>query len=277
MAHLPLQLLAEKYGMKEEELAPKVARMAKAGKPSTSGGSPTGTATAAGAARARSAATQSASPAATEGVGVSGSVHGTAAAAQAAAAAEADAQAALLMQQMQAQQEALEKAQAAALLQAQQAAAAQGGPSPMLEDALLGMSSNEQLLAAAAAAARPGAPPVPAPLGAAGPTNLHLLLDDEFLDEVFTPMLDGLVGAAAGGAPPSTTAASFLQMDAASAMDLDDMAGLEQLAEQLLPGLLPSHRMEGGPGATWPQATPTAPSGKPPSRLAMLRALLCTG
>ncbi|KAL4432422.1 hypothetical protein ABPG77_001721 [Micractinium sp. CCAP 211/92] len=259
------KLLAEKYGMKGEEIAPKVARLAKAGKPSTSAGSPTGTAT--GANKARSAATQSVSPAATEGVGVSGSMHGTAAAARASAAAEADAQAELLMQQLQAQQEALDKAQqAAALLQAQQAAAAAfapGGAAPMLEDALLGMSSSEPMLTGVANAVRDAAPPVPAPLGAAGPTNLHLLLDDEFLEEVFTPMLDGLVGAAgAAGVPPSAAAAAFLQMDAASAMDLDDMAGLEQLAEQLMPGLAPAHRMDGGPGATWPQATPTAPSGE---------------
>lgn len=241
--------------MKGEEVAPKVARLAKAGKPSTSAGSPTGTTT--GANKARSAATQSVSPAATEGVGVSGSMH----------AAEADAQAELLMQQLQAQQEALDKAQqAAALLQAQQAAAAAfapGGAAPMLEDALLGMSSSEPMLTGVANAVRDAAPPVPAPLGAAGPTNLHLLLDDEFLEEVFTPMLDGLVGAAgAAGVPPSAAAAAFLQMDAASAMDLDDMAGLEQLAEQLMPGLAPAHRMDGGPGATWPQATPTAPSGE---------------
>ncbi|KAL4430673.1 hypothetical protein ABPG75_005929 [Micractinium tetrahymenae] len=269
------KLLAEKYGLKEEELAPKLARMAKAGysaKPSTSGGSPTGTATGAG--KAKSAATQSGSPAPTEGAGASGSLHGTAAAAQAAAAVEAEAQAALLMQQMQAQHEALEKAQAAALLQAQQAAVAAAfaappppaGHAPMLDDALMGMSSSEPVLAAAAAAAAGvGAPPVPAPLGAAGPTNLHLLLDDEFLDEVFNPMLDGLVGAAAGGGgglagvPPSAAAAAFLQMDAASAMDLDDIVGLEQLAEQLMPGLPAAACMAGGPGATWPQAAPAAP------------------
>ena len=181
-----LQLLIEKYGMSEEQLAPKLARLAKQGftvKKSASGGS-TAAATAAsertasvkgrGGAASTSGATSvqpgtskeggAAAGASSGGVGMAVSHGGTAAAAMAAAAVEAEhhAQTAAIVQQLAAQQQ-LQEAQMAAALQAQ--AKAQAAAALQAQ--------------AAAALGMPGG--APGQLDAAG---MSLLLDDEFLDEV---------------------------------------------------------------------------------------------
>ncbi|PRW58718.1 copper responsive regulator 1 isoform A [Chlorella sorokiniana] len=260
------KVLIEKYGLSEEQLAPKLARLAKQGytiKKSASGtaegsereGSVKEKATTSSATASVQAGTKEAGPTTARGAssgGVMAMSHGgTAAAAMAAAQFEADqqAQSAVLMQQLAVQQQLQEAQLAAAAMQAQAAVQAQAQAAAAAQ----GMLGGGHMLMGGAQAA-------PGPVGAAG---LNLLLDDEFLDEVFNhPILEGLVPGAAQGMA-GQAAADFLQLDAASAMELDDMAQLDKLTNELLGaramGAPPAAAMLGGPGSTWPAAAAAAP------------------
>lgn len=305
--------------MSEEQLAPKMARISKAGyslkakgsladksgspaPPSATGGTATATAgrspSATAATSPSSAQRSSMMDAGDASTGQPSSmVAGTAAAAQAAAQMEAEthAQTAALLGQLQAQQQAREAQMGAALAaQAQAAAAAQ---------AQVQAAAAYQQAALAQAAGKGQS----LGLGSLGASDLGLLLDDSFLDEarpglqvahgraallccggprglrsrcaplacpppqpannptpslppthppqVFNPMLDaGLAPSAAAGA-----AAQYLSVDAGTAMDMDDVAALDQLTTELLAGRAGTaglgggpHQMLGGCAATWP-------------------------
>lgn len=260
------KLLIEKYGLSEEQLAPKLARLAKQGfaiKKSVSGtadgseregsvkekgGAATSSGTASVQAGTKEAGTTTA-PGLSSGGLMAMSHGGTAAAAMAAAQFEADQQAqmAALMQQLAVQQQLQEAQLAAAAMQAQAQAAAKA----QAQAAAQGLLGGGHMLMSGSRAPQAA----PAPVGAAG---MNLLLDDEFLDEVFNhPILEGL-GAVQGMGGQS--AADFLQLDAASAMDLDDMAQLDKLTNELLGaramGPPPAGAMLGGPSSTWPAPAP---------------------
>lgn len=258
------KLLAEKYGLTEEELAPKLARMSKQGPTVKSPRARSGSA------GPSSAAAQHKSPSPSSGSQQQQQQQqaveagATATSAEAASGSEgvapppgaAGEQAkAALLQQLQVQAQAHSEAQLASGLSAPPLPASLG-----------------DLIANAPSDLPP--PPMPAPAGASlGDTAMGaLLLDDAFLDEVFNPMMAQMPGL--GLPPPDSAAAaaastSFLQMDAACAMELEDMASLEALTNQLiatgrlhgLPGGAPLHQQQHAPlVGNWPNLAMPLPS-----------------
>ncbi|KAL4859578.1 Teosinte glume architecture 1 [Chlorella vulgaris] len=263
------KLLAEKYGLTEEELAPKLARMSKQGHTVKSPRARSGSA------GPSSAAAQHKSPSPSSGSQQQQQQQqqqqaveagATATSAEAASGSEgaapppapaAEQATAALLQQLQVQAQAQSEAQLAAGLS--------GPPLP---------ASLGDLIANAPSDLPPPPMPMPVPAGASlGDTAMGaLLLDDAFLDEVFNPMMAQVPGL--GLPPPDSAAAaaastSFLQMDAACAMELEDMASLEALTNQLiatgrlpgLPGGAPLHQQQHAPlVGNWPNLAMPLPS-----------------
>jgi hypothetical protein len=305
------KVLAEKYGLTGEQLAPKLARMTKQGyvvKPSRSGSA------APSSAKAAKSASPSTSPGRTEAAPTATSGGGG-------SSVDAAAMYAAAAQQQQQQQEqhrlaastGMQVRQALPLLPDLLATASSGAAptahGPLPGDAAMGaLLLDDRFLEEVCCAVRcvrcsccaapglssslggtdgtmprtPSAPWTPpdasvccggCPTLAAHPCPLLPALLPMCLPvfpQVFNPMLSaGLAqqgpggmatpaAAAATAAPASSAAAAFLQLDAAAAMELDDLEGLERLTSQLmaagaLPGAVPPM---GGPAAGWPAPAP---------------------
>jgi hypothetical protein len=171
-----VQLLADKYGLREDELAPKLARMAKQGfpvrerEPAGSGGSAAPSGSAGGGAKQSPSVTVSLQP--TSGDTAGAPHRGNAAAAVASVQAEQKVQAVKLLQQATALQQ-----------QQQQAAAATAAASGVQQQAAIAqqvaaLQQQQQQQQQQAGTQGIGGP---ASMVAA---NVGMLLDDAFLDEV---------------------------------------------------------------------------------------------